>query len=61
MNIEKNNTVKDLVKDERGALMEYAILIGLIAIVVMAAVTVFGSTLQSKINGQSQSIQKIAQ
>lgn len=50
-----------IVRDRRGALMEYAILIGLIAIVVMVAVKEFGSTLREKVNGQTNDIGKIAQ
>jgi pilus assembly protein Flp/PilA len=46
-----------LVKDTRGAgMVEYIILVGVIAILAMGAFKTFGSTVQSKIKGQNGTV-----
>ena len=50
--------LRNIVSDRRGATTtEYAILIGLLALVVLAAVKLFGSSLRTKINEQTETIQ----
>lgn len=49
--------LRSLVSDRRGAgAVEYAVLVGLIALIVLAAAKLFGSTLRQKINGQTQTV-----
>jgi Flp pilus assembly pilin Flp len=50
--------LRSLVSDRRGATTtEYAILIGLLALVVLGAVKLFGSNLRQKINSQTETVQ----
>jgi Flp pilus assembly pilin Flp len=50
--------LRSLVSDRRGATTtEYAILIGLLALVVLGAVKLFGSTLREKVNSQTETVQ----
>ena len=50
--------LRSIISDRRGAPMtEYAILIGLLALIVLAAVKVFGSNLRQKVNSQTETIQ----
>lgn len=50
--------LRNIVSDRRGATTtEYAILIGLLALVVLAAVKLFGSSLRTKVNEQTETIQ----
>jgi Flp pilus assembly pilin Flp len=49
-----------LVKDTRGAnMVEYIILVGVIAILAMAGFSVFGSNVKSKINDQASVVSNI--
>jgi Flp pilus assembly pilin Flp len=49
-----------LVKDRRGGgLMEYVIIIGIVAIVAIAGFTKFGAAVSKKIQAQSQTVGKI--
>ena len=50
--------LRSLVSDRRAATAtEYALMVGLIALVVLAAAKLFGSTLREKVNSQTQTIQ----
>ena len=50
--------LRSIVSDRRGAgTVEYAVLVGLLALVVLAAVKIFGSTLRDKVNSQTQTVQ----
>jgi Flp pilus assembly pilin Flp len=52
--------IKQLIKDTRGANMtEYIILLALIAIIVMAAVQTFGTTVQGRFTDKTGSISDI--
>ncbi len=52
--------LRSIISDRRGATTtEYAILMGLLALVVLAAVKVLGSNLREKINSQSEQVSKI--
>jgi pilus assembly protein Flp/PilA len=49
-----------LAKDRRGAgLIEYVILVGIVAIVAIAGFTKFGTAVSKKIQAQSQTVDKI--
>ena len=48
---------KDLVKDTRGAnLVEYIILVGVVALIALAGFKIFGQKVNSKINDQSNTV-----
>ena len=52
--------IKSIIKDRRGAPMtEYAILIGLLALIVLAAVKVFGANLKDKVTSQANTVKSI--
>jgi Flp pilus assembly pilin Flp len=52
--------IKSILKDKRGATTtEYAILIGLLALVVLGAVQVFGKNLKTKITSQADAVANI--
>lgn len=52
--------IKSFLKDRRGATTtEYAILMGLLALVVLAAVKVLGTNLKNKIQSQADQVTKI--
>ena len=52
--------IKSIVRDRRGApVTEYAILIGLLALIVLAAVKVFGQNLKNKVQSQADQVSKI--
>jgi pilus assembly protein Flp/PilA len=54
------NKIRSLVKDTRGAtLVEYMILVGMIAILAMLAFKAFGSSVKTKINQEASSVGKI--
>jgi len=54
--------IKSIVRDRRGAgTVEYAVLVGLLALVVLGAVKIFGTTLKSKIEGQAKTVSGIQQ
>jgi Flp pilus assembly pilin Flp len=50
-------SVRNLAKDTRGAnMVEYIIMVGLIAIIAMAGFRFFGSNINQKINQQGQTV-----
>jgi len=50
-------SIKNLAKDTRGAnLVEYIILVGLVALIAIVGFKVFGQQVQAKIQEQSQSV-----
>jgi Flp pilus assembly pilin Flp len=52
--------IKSILKDKRGATTtEYAILIGLLALVVLGAVKTFGTSLKGKVESQAAQVGKI--
>ncbi len=54
--------IQSIIKDRRGAgAVEYAMLVGLIALIVLGAAKIFGSTLKSKIEGQAKTVGAINQ
>ena len=53
----RNNQVRRFVGDTRGAnLVEYIILVGVIALIAIAGFKVFGTKVQAKITEQSDSV-----
>jgi pilus assembly protein Flp/PilA len=53
----KANQIRRFLGDTRGAnLVEYIILVGVIALIAIAGFKVFGNKVQSKINEQSDSV-----
>ena len=56
----KPGTLLALIRDKRGAGMtEYIILVGVIALLAIAAFKIFGSKVSSKIQQQSTSVEKV--
>ena len=52
--------VKQLVKDTRGAnMVEYIIMVGLIAIIAMAGFRFFGTQINTKINQQGNTVNSV--
>jgi len=52
--------VKQLVKDRRGAnMVEYIIMVGLIAIIAMAGFRFFGTQINQKINQQGNTVDSV--
>jgi len=57
---EKQNRLQKLVKDDRGAnLVEYIILVGVVALIALAGYKVFGKAVDTKINEQSAGVNSI--
>lgn len=57
---EKQNRLQKLVKDDRGAnLVEYIILVGVVALIALAGYKVFGTSVDNKINEQAGSVDAI--
>jgi len=53
----KNKGVRKFIKDTRGAnLVEYIILVGVVALIALAGYRVFGTTVQSKIQSQATQV-----
>jgi Flp pilus assembly pilin Flp len=51
------NRIRSLTKDTRGASMvEYVILVGVIAVLALAAFKIFGTSVMTKIQGQGQTV-----
>ena len=58
--VSKQRTLLGLIRDQRGAGMtEYIILVGVIALLAIAAFKIFGSKVSSKIQQQSTSVEKV--
>ena len=56
----KPGTLLSLIRDQRGAGMtEYIILVGVIALLAIAAFKIFGSQVSAKISQQSDSVSKV--
>lgn len=54
------NKVRTLIKDTRGAnLVEYIILVGVIALIALAGFKIFGKTVMSKVEKQASKVQDI--
>ena len=52
--------LKNLAKDDRGAnLVEYIILVGVVALLCVAAFKAFGGKIQSKVNDQGSKVEQI--
>ena len=52
--------IKNIIKDKRGATTtEYAILIGLLALIVLGAVQTFGKSLKTKVESQAKAVDGI--
>ena len=52
--------IKNIIKDKRGATTtEYAILIGLLALIVLGAVQTFGKSLSAKVASQAAAVDGI--
>ncbi len=51
--------LKHLAADERGALVEYIIVVGLVALLAIAAFTAFGDSVTGKIKEQAKSVTSI--
>ncbi len=55
-----NRTFNQLVRDSRGAnLVEYIILVGVVALLAIGAFKTFGGSVQEKINGQAGQVKTI--
>lgn len=53
---------KNIVRDRRGATaVEYAVMVGLVALVAMGAFKVFGSKVSNKINDEGNAVQNDVQ
>lgn len=51
------NSLRNLLKDTRGAnLVEYIILVGVVALIAIAGFKIFGSRVEAKINEQAESV-----
>jgi Flp pilus assembly pilin Flp len=56
----KRSTSLSLIRDEKGAtLMEYLMLAGLVAIAAFAGFKLFGTNVQTAINGQAETVSTI--
>jgi Flp pilus assembly pilin Flp len=52
--------LRNLIKDERGAnLVEYIILVGVVALIALAGYKIFGTSVTDKINEQAGSVDAI--
>ncbi len=59
-NVSKQRTLLGLIRDQRGAGMtEYIILVGVIALLAIAAFKVFGSSVSGKISQQAGTVDTI--
>ena len=60
MKITKHLGINRLVKDERGAnMVEYIILVGIVAILAIVAFRYFNSSVKDKVNQQADTVQGI--
>jgi pilus assembly protein Flp/PilA len=60
MKTNKKNALARLVKDTRGAnLVEYIILVGVIALIALAGFKIFGTNVQAKISDQAGQVSGI--
>jgi len=53
---EQKNSLSSLLRDERGAFVEYMIVVGLIALIAIAGFTTFGKSVQDKIDAQAKTV-----
>jgi len=61
-NVSKQRTLLGLLRDQRGAGMtEYIILVGVIALLAIAAFKVFGGSVSTKIGNQAKTVDGIQQ
>ena len=51
-----NRRIHDLLHDERGNLLEYLIVIGLVALIAIGAFTTFGDKVSAKVKAQSTTV-----
>ena len=60
INSKRTTSLSKLVRDEKGAtLMEYLMLAGLVAIAAFAGFKLFGTNVQTAINGQAETVSTI--
>lgn len=60
MNTAKKKSLRKLIKDTRGAnLVEYIILVGVVALIALAGYKVFGTSVTNKINDQAGQVDGI--
>jgi len=53
----KKNTLQKLAKDTRGAnLVEYIILVGVVALIALVGFKIFGQNVQTKVNEQANAV-----
>jgi pilus assembly protein Flp/PilA len=58
--VEKKSRLQELIEDTRGAnLVEYIILVGVVALIALAGYKVFGGAVDKKINDQAKGVQSI--
>jgi pilus assembly protein Flp/PilA len=58
--VEKKSRLQELVEDTRGAnLVEYIILVGVVALIALAGYKVFGTSVTAKINQQAGGVNSI--
>ena len=58
--VKKDRTVRDLMTDTEGAtLVEYIILVGVVALIALAGYKVFGTSVTAKINEQAGGVDSI--
>lgn len=51
------NLVSRIIKDEKGAnLVEYIILLGVVALICIAAFSLFGTSIKNKVNQQTKTV-----
>ncbi|APS00521.1 Flp family type IVb pilin [Pajaroellobacter abortibovis] len=55
-------SIRQLLKDTRGAeLVEYVVILGLVALIAIAGFKLFGTTVTNKIKGQANAVESINQ
>jgi Flp pilus assembly pilin Flp len=54
-----NAKLNRLLRDERGGLLEYIIVIGLVALLAIGAFQIFGKSISTKITNQSKAVESI--
>jgi len=60
MKLVKANKLNKLIKDKRGAgMVEYIILVGIVALLAIAAFKAFNSSVRSKVNQQATTVTNI--
>ena len=54
-----NQRIERLLRDERGNLLEYLIVIGLVALIAIGAFTTFGDKVSAKVKSQATTVSNV--